>query len=148
MKKIISLSLLAMLALALVAAGCGSSSDSSGGDALTKSAFIKQADAICTKGNKSIDAAGAKLGQNPSKSQIEQFTNATLVPSLQSQLDEIRNLTPPSGDEDTVTAFLDSADEATSKIKADPSLLTGSANPFADANKKATAYGLKVCGRG
>jgi len=148
LKKIGSLSLLAVLALALVAAGCGSSSSDSTSDALTKADFIKQADAICTKGNKDITAAAAKLGNSPSEPQIEEFASSTIVPGIQDELDQIRELTPPAGDESKVNDFLDAADEATNKVKDDPSLINASANPFADANKKAVAYGLKVCGQG
>jgi len=74
----------------------------------------------------------------------------SVIPNIQNQVDAVRALTPPSGDEDQVKSFLDAAQQALDKAEADPSLFfEGSQNdPFAKANKLASDYGLKVCGQG
>ena len=139
------------IASAAIAAGCGSSSSdtSSTTAALSKPEFIKQADAICTKGNKAEAAAQKKAfgsGQ-PSQKEFEQFVSATLIPSVQGQISGVEALTPPAGDEATVKKMLDDSQAALDKLKSDPTLiLQQNSDPFAQANQELKAYGLKVCG--
>ena len=67
------------------------------------------------------------------------------------QIDGIEGLAPPSGDESQVNAITEAAQSALDKARSDPSLLTdqgGAADPFAQANKLADAYGLNKCGSG
>ena len=73
-----------------------------------------------------------------------------MIPSVQKQVDQIKALGAPAGDEDRSTRSSTDAQAATDKIKADPSLVAanGSNDPFAKANQEATAYGLKECGAG
>jgi hypothetical protein len=74
----------------------------------------------------------------------------TVVPEIQGQIDGIRALTPPEGDEDEVAAILDAAREGVDELEQDPSAVgpgTG-AGPFEEANRLAQEYGLKVCGQG
>lgn len=171
MRKVVVAVLAAVVALGLLAAGCGggdettitTSTGASGasgatgaaGQPLTKTSFIAQADAICQRGNKEVNAEGKKIfgnlpkGQKPSQQQQESFANDTLIPNIQNQVDAIRALTPPSGDEDQVKAITDAAQQAIDQAKSDPSSLFQNGNdPFAKADKLATDYGLKVCGEG
>ncbi len=131
--------------LAIVAyAGCGSSDD----DALSKSQFLKQGNAICKKGNKEIDqGANETFTQNkqPTKAQITKFAEDTLIPSVESQLDQLHDLKPPSADEDQVNKILDEADSALAKTKEDPSVFAGNGDPFKKANQLAKDYGLTEC---
>ena len=143
------------IAIAAFAAGCGSSSDSTSSTsttaALTKSEFIKQADAICTKGNKTVDAAQKKAfgSGKPTQKEFEQFVTDTLVPSVQGQISGVEALTPPAGDEATVKKMLDDSQAAVDKLKNDPTLvLQNSSDPFAKSDQELKAYGLKVCGQG
>jgi hypothetical protein len=55
------------------------------------------------------------------------------------QVDKIRELGAPSGDEDEVTKILDTVQADIDKAK--------SASTFADGNAMAKQYGLKVCGQ-
>jgi len=144
----------------LFATGCGGSDNSTTtgangaqGAALSKQQFIAQADGICTQGNQAINAAAQKAfgGGKPSSQQIQQFAQATLVPQTQEDLTAIKALPAPSGDEDQINAIVNAAQEGLDKIKSDPSLLTqgkDAGGAFTQANKLATAYGLKVCGGG
>jgi hypothetical protein len=144
-----------VLASGALAAGCGSSdsstssSSSSTTAALSKAEFIKQADAICTKGNQAINAAQKKAfgPGKPSKSQVEQFVNDALIPSIQTQISGVKALPAPAGDEATVTKMLDDSQAALDKAKQDPSALLSGGGPFAQANQELKAYGLKVCGQ-
>jgi hypothetical protein len=155
------------LAAGSIAAGCGGGDDTttvsgaSGatgaqGAALTKDAFLAKGNAICKNGNQAIDQAGKQFFQSlglskneqPSSDQIQQFATDTVVPKVQAQITAIEALPAPSGDEDQVNQITDSAQQALDKIKADPSLLEGNNDPFADANQLAKQYGLDECAGG
>ncbi len=136
---------LATLAGALLAAGCGSSgSDTSTSAALSKADFVAQANAICSKGNKATDAAGAQLHHGMSGAQIAAVVNKSFVPAVQVEIDGIRALGAPAGDESTVSSMLDLAQADLDEVKADPSLI-GDSNQFADFAKVAHPYGLTSC---
>ena len=135
---------------ALVVAGCGGGGDddSTSTSSLAKPAWIAKADAICQQGNQEIEQAAneqfGKQEQKPTDQQIQQFTTETAVPSVQRQIDQIRDLGAPSGDEDQVNEILDTVQADIDKAK---SATTLPDDPFADGNALATQYGLKVCGQ-
>jgi hypothetical protein len=147
---------------ALVAAGCGGNDDddtsattattgAAGDEPLSKEQFILSADQICARGDQEIEKAAGEVfqqGQQPSREEQEQFITDTVLPNVQQQIDGIRALPAPEGDEDQVTAILDAAQEAIDTGEADPAALTGQGadDPFAEANKLAEDYGLKSCG--
>ena len=135
--------------MALLVAGCGGGGDdSTSTSSLAKPAWIAKADAICQQGNQEIEQAAneqfGKQNQEPTDAQIQQFTNESVVPSVQRQIDEIRDLGAPSGDEDQVNKILDTVQTDIDKTK---SATTLPDDPFADGNALATQYGLKVCGQ-
>ncbi len=144
-------------AIAAIVAGCGSSDDDST-SSLTKAQFIAQADAICKTGNAEIDsefeafAEKNNIDENeePSKAQQAEISETILVPNVKNQAEEIRDLAAPSGDEDEISAMLDSLDEGVEEVEANPQAPFESKqpNPFGPANKIAEEYGLKVCGQG
>jgi hypothetical protein len=67
------------------------------------------------------------------------------VPSIERQIDEIRALGLPEGDEDAVAEFLDTADAALDATRSDPKLLT-EGDAFAEVSKQADAIGIGACG--
>jgi hypothetical protein len=132
------------LALALVGIGCG------GDDAPSKAEYIADADAICKQGEKEIEAAAEETfaqNQQPSDAEVVSFAEKTVVPNIQGQIDDLRDLTPPEGDEDTVNAIYDAAQDGLDQLEEDPVLLTGrGADPFAEVQGFAKDYGLEECG--
>ena len=148
------LAVAAVLSVGLVLTACGSNNNSTSTTAaLTKPQFLKQGNAICKKGNKQINQAGQKQfpkgSGKPTQAQITKFATGTVIPSVQSQIDGIRALGAPSGDEAKVKAIVDSAQADLDKSKKDPTLLTSNkSDPFAKTNKLAKAYGLTVCASG
>lgn len=138
-----------VLLVGALLAGCGGDDGSSStAAALTKSEYVKQGNAICRQGNKEIEAAVRKLfgNQQPTQQQLKQFATETAIPNIESQIEQLRALPAPSGDEETVTAIYDAAQEGVDKFKQDPLLITQD-NPqaFVKANKLARDYGLTVC---
>jgi hypothetical protein len=63
-------------------------------------------------------------------------------------LSQLRALTPPKPDETTIDGLIAALAGAIDTAKADPAKYSknGAADPFDDANARATAYGMKVCG--
>ncbi len=151
------LAVAAILTVGLVLVACGSSNDNSTTTtALTKAEFLKKGNAICKKGNQQINKVANQTFTKkkypngpPPKSVQTKFATDTLVPSIQQQIDGVKALGAPTGDEAKVKAIVDSAQSALDKAKADPTiLLQNSTDPFAKSNKITKAYGLTVCGGG
>jgi hypothetical protein len=153
-----------VLAIAIAAAGCGGGSDSSSttsGDttasvpALTKAELIEQGDAICTKGNKSVETEANEFAKEnnidtkkPTKKQKEEAITEVVVPGLQKQAEEIGELGIPKGDEEKVEAVVSAVEEGADELDSNPDLLSEGKKPLAKAAKLAGAYGFKVCGQG
>ena len=156
-----------VLAMGLVAAGCGDDDDETttaatsettggvvAGAPLSEDEFIAEADAICEAGDAEIDAAAQDFfpeGGSPGIAEETAFASEVLLPSIQEQIDQIRGLTPPEGSEDDVTAFLDTAQETVDELKEDPTPLTGGGSggdPFTETERLATQLGLQVCAQG
>jgi ABC-type lipoprotein release transport system permease subunit len=146
MKVRATLALTAVLALAVIGAGCGSSDDDSGTSSLTKSEWIAKADAICQQGNQEIEqAAQQQFGnQKPTAADVQQFATGTALPNTQTQINKIRALGAPSGDEDQVNKILDTVQADIDKAKSAGDI---EESTFADGNALAKQYGLKVCGQ-
>ena len=154
MSKRLILPLAALIALAAIAAGCGSSSDDST-DAtvtLTKVEFIKQGDAICKKNNEQSEKEAEEFAEEngfdlekPDKGKLEEAISEVLVPSLNQQAEEIGALGAPEGDEEKVEEIVVSLEDAASEIEDDPgSVFAG--GPLKKPAKLAGEYGFKVCG--
>lgn len=155
-----------VLAAVLILVGCGgggsddstSTSSDSSTAALSKAEFIKKADAICTAGGKRTQEEFAaytkekKLTgkQEPTPAQLTEVSDEIQVPALKRQAEEIRALGAPTGEEDQVNKLVDAIDEGIENVEAaDPKeALASLSTLFAEADKLAAAYGLKVCGQG
>jgi hypothetical protein len=147
MKLRATLALTAVLALGVIAAGCGGGDDSdTTTTVLTKPAWIAKADAICQQGNQEIEqAAQQQFGnQRPTAAEVQQFATGTALPNTQSQIDKIRALGAPSGDEDQVNHILDTVQAEIDTAKAAGDIEDST---FAEGNSLAKQYGLKVCGQ-
>ncbi len=144
-----------VLTLAIAVAGCGSSSDSSDttATALTKSELIKQGDAICEKGNKAIEKEAEEFAEEndvntekPTKAQQEEVIVDVVAPGVRAQVEEIGDLTPPSGDEAKIEAMVSAVEEGADELESDPAQLIEGTNPLSKGSKLAVAYGFEECG--
>ena len=153
------LAVAAILIVGLVLVACGSSNDNSTTSttaALSKAAFLKQGNAICKKGNQQINQTANQTFTKkkypngpPPKSVQTKFATDTVIPNIQTQIDGVKALGAPTGDEAKVKAIVVSAQAALDKAKADPTILfKNSTDPFAKSNKLTNAYGLTACGGG
>jgi hypothetical protein len=155
LKRFIAL-LAALVAVALVVAGCGSDNSTTDTTAsLTKAEFVKQGNAICKEGNEKIESEFEKFAKEnnlnqkkpPTEAQIEEAAEQFLIPQIRKQVEGLRALGAPSGEEAKVNALLDDVETALEEVEEDPSLLSGEkSEPFEDVNKEARAVGLTTCG--
>ena len=137
---------MALVSLGLLATGCGSgSSGTSSTTALTKTQFLAQGNAICTGGNKKLEAAEKALGKNATEAQFKAFIAGTFASEVQRQIDAIKALAAPSADQAEVTRMLDLAQTDLNKVKADPNVLASKVSPFHGFSSLAHAYGLSAC---
>ncbi|MDQ2700779.1 MAG: hypothetical protein M3Y23_05560 [Actinomycetota bacterium] len=145
-KRLLTLLAALLSAGALVAAGCGGDDDSSSDEpAPTQAAYIEEADAICAEDQTELQEITADLPNDIEAPESQAAISDEILPLYQDQVGELRDITPPEGDEDTTAAIYDSVEEALAKIEEDPSAL-GDAATFEEANTLATDYGLTVCG--
>jgi hypothetical protein len=91
--------------VALAVPGCGGGGD--GGERLSKSEFIRRADAVCGKYEARLDA----LGQPTNVSELRSFADKAL-PIAKDGREELGKLRPPAELEDTYDAWLAQGDEA------------------------------------
>jgi hypothetical protein len=132
------------LAAAAVLAGCG------GDETQSKAAWVEQADGICATADEDLNQAAEEQfgGTTPNVDDQAQFTSDELVPSLQSQHDEIADLAAPEGAEDEADALLAALQTGIDKLEADPASITkqGADAPLGEANQLADKLGLTDCG--
>jgi hypothetical protein len=141
--------LVGILACGLIAAGCGDDDDDDGGDseAISKEEFLAEGNALCAEGDAALEAAAEETFAQgaPTPQEQEAFVTDSVVPEIQSQIDAIRDLGAPEGDEDEINGILEDAEAALSDVEADPALVTGETDPFADVNQRLADYGLTEC---
>jgi hypothetical protein len=155
-KRLIAL-LAGVMAIAIVAAGCGSSDD--GTDTvvvLTKTEYIKQGDAICAQGSKTLSQEAEDFADEndidtnkPTKEQQEEVIATVVGPALQAQADELSALGAPDGEEDKTSAIIEALESGAEELEDDPAVLLGDDGvaPLDKANELAEEFGFKECGQ-
>jgi hypothetical protein len=146
------------LVLVGLLAGCGGGSDNGESTAaLTKAEFLKQGNAVCREGNEEIQAdfeefakeKGLSEHQEPPKAVLVEGAESFLIPAIDKQIEGLRALGAPKGDEGEVDQLLTAAEKALEEGEADPASLTSEGpGPFAEVNREAAAYGLTACAEG
>jgi hypothetical protein len=148
------LALMAALIVGVCVAGCGSSNSTSTETtaAISKVEFVAKGNAVCVKGEKAqeaeINAYVKKNGlekQKPTKAQNVEIVETILAPNIQSQINGVKALGAPSGEEQQVSSALELSQQTLEKIEANPELAFGKKNTFAAAGKQLHALGLKKC---
>jgi hypothetical protein len=123
---------------------------------LSKAEFVKRANAICEEGKKqSLEKMAAFVKEHkgdsgqPSAELVVKAVQAVFIPQVQTQIDEIRALGSPQGDEATVEAFLDAMEEgATAASEASTSSTASFGQSFKRSAELAHEYGLDGCAYG
>ena len=141
---------LVAIAAAVVAGGCGG-----GGGRLSKEDYAKQADAICSKYNRKIEA----LGTPKSLADIGGFADKALALTRKGN-DELKQLKPPKNEEQTAKQWVAQNDLVANAVadlrdaakKNDRAEIQTALRRGQAANKTATGLardlGLRICARG
>jgi hypothetical protein len=143
-----------VLALALIGAGCGSDDEGEVTAAeISKAEFVKQADAACKRSEKQIQedfAAYVKDHediQKPTEADYAELVDVILSPNVEQEVEDIRALGAPSGDEEEIEGLLAAREESVEVAEEDPeALISNGDRIFAKSSKLAEEYGLEVCG--
>jgi hypothetical protein len=165
MKRKLAAAVLTMLAAGL-AAGCGgddkgaattgagtTTTDAAASAApLTRPEYIAAAEEICRAKDAKLAAASAKLAAAGKKTgtvparQVRDFLLEVSLPAQNELLTKLRALVPPKADEKLIDGYIAALaggiDTVTAAVQAAKYNI---ANPFADANDRAKAYGMKDC---
>lgn len=154
-KQIISGLIVGLVAVFLVT-GCGDSSSATEeppqDKPIAKAAFLKQANRICKA---TIDKVVAgilpvlekeekKPGSDRAAVEVK-LVSTVAVPELRAEVEKIEALGSPPGDEDQVSAILDSIVELIEKAEENPETLVGTNKAFAKPANLAERYGLSTC---
>jgi len=148
-------SILAVVVVGLLAAGCGEEEDQGGfspvvSDPTSKVEFLRQADEICFSTESRIEAAADDLlaGKGePAPEEVEEVAIGIVVPALETEVAAIGALSVPEGDGDQVQAIVEATQAGIDEIEADPqSLLDGPPDSLVEAEQLARRYGSRQCG--
>lgn len=145
----------ALTALALSAAGCGSSETAAEElPHLPKAELIKKGEAICDQGNKVINAKFNRWGAKnfkenkiASRKELGDFTAKVVLPVRKMELRRLRALGIPHPGAQTYRRILASMEEGIEEGERDHSSMVnvGEDYAFAKAFEISFAYGLKSC---
>jgi hypothetical protein len=146
---------LSVLALAAAAfAGCGGRDETSTyppgvARPIAKVRFLAEADRICHSTNARIEAAADGLAirrHEPPPAEVRRVVLRIVVPTLRSEVEAIRSLGAPAGDEAEVQAILAATERGIRQIEADPvGVLDGPPPALREAGRLAQAYGSAEC---
>lgn len=144
----------ALLLAGLLLAGCGSSgSTTTTTAAISKAEFIAKGNAICVAGEKAQEARyeafgkshGLKGNMEPTKAQQAELVESVSAPNIQRQINAVKALGAPSGEEQQVEEALETSQQALEKVEANPGLMFAKQNPFHEAGLQLHAVGLTKC---
>lgn len=135
----------ALVALAMVVAGCGGDSDTA--EALTRAQFTKEANAICKDSDRERATIFQEKSASPSLSDVEQeeLVEEAFIAPYQEMIDSLNELGVPKGDEKEVEAIIQEMEDALAKLEDDPLGGLASTEMFEKANKLSSKYGLNGC---
>jgi len=146
------------IALAIAVSACGGGG---GGDAtvnpLTKAQFLKKGNEVCAAGTAKVNegferysAAHLNEGQHVSDISYARAMARIVLPRVEEQVEGIRKLAPPAGDEKRVKKILAAFEAGVREGKEDPLTLPGTHGSYAfeEAHELAIDYGLEKCALG
>lgn len=144
-----------VLVSAVVAVGCGGGGGSDTAveeGSVTKTHYVKEADAVCKKGEEELQADFAtflKEKENVKKATEADYTELlekVIAPNISAEVEELRELDVPQGDASQVEAMINAREESLSTAESEPkAVVAKSEEVFGHASKLASEYGLEAC---
>jgi len=142
---------LLLVLFALSACGGGGSDSATDPPHISKAALIKKGDAICAETDKLQRVRlNAYLKVHPTAEESEtafaEMLRIAGMPPIASEIEQLRALGVPKGDEAKVNAILTGYEKSLRAAEADPkSIFNVTGGPFAPFEKQAAKYGFKAC---
>lgn len=137
------------------AEGEGAESAPESGDAgpPAKAAFVRRANGICARGRAGREQALARHARRnadePAAERVDESLQGIYVPSLESQIAELRRLTPPSGDGAEVAAIVEAMEGWVALVKSGGRSAKGQIDQaLSRTSMLAHRYGLTECASG
>lgn len=144
--------------------GAGESTESDGGSteaagedttesggSLTKAEYVKQGNEACAqiqeKMGEEFEAFIKKLNLEkvaPTQAESAKIIGKFAIPAMREQVDALRALPAPSGDEKQVELIIARQEESLKKMEKEP-LFRTSGGPYEELNKPVSDYGLTEC---
>lgn len=111
-----------------------------------RTAFVSQANGIC-EGTKRKFEAGAKavVEKTGGKEDTLALVESALVPALEDEVEELRQLEVPQGDEKEVEAIFAAIEKVVAKAKQSPKTIAGEPYPYQEIESLGSRYGLTSC---
>ena len=139
--------------VAMVGCGSGGGSDTAVAESsISKAQYVKQAEAVCQKGNEEVEADFATFYREnedvkkPTESVYVSLVEEVMEPNISAEVEELRELDVPKGDAAQIEAMLSAREESISIAEGEPkAVIDDSEKVFGKASKLADAYGLKDC---
>jgi hypothetical protein len=125
-----------------------SKGESSGGEAALDAAFVKQANAVCTRVTEGIGEdveayeREHKGDGSPAEVQAQAF-NATVLPRMQEDVEQLGALASESGHEEQLAPLLEALESALGE--GEPESTSGLIKQFAESDALAAKLGLSSC---
>lgn len=129
-----------MLAFAAGVSGCGGSDEP---DALKKSDFIAQANAICIDAQDERKQGTEDLADDDGVDEASLVTEALIAPVAE-MTEDLSELGPPKGEAQQVGEMIGAFEAGVTELEAEP-VSAKSASAFTRASKLAAEYGLTEC---
>jgi hypothetical protein len=151
-----AVAVLATIAL-LLAAGCGGSGgdDQSSQPQLTKSQFVRRANAYCTRGYKAQAKAMEKYARSngisvsPTQAEREEMNTAVVLGFVRDKIEFFKTTPAPEGDEDEIRRIVESMEAGLERSEKTPAALAKpiEPEPFTQTRHLTAEYGPYVCGQ-
>jgi hypothetical protein len=144
----------ALMALALVASGCGGSEPAAEqAPRWTKAQFLKRGNAICAQIVRKMNEVSARYyaGKPRSDAFRDMVAEKAIIPGKQEEIRRLRALGPPVGGEWRLERIIAAIEKGIEIGEKNPRALWGGASieyPFEKALYLEMGYGLVKCGQG
>jgi hypothetical protein len=148
------------MAMLLLGAGCGSSSDSEPTEvtvqtgSLSKAEFISRADAICEASRSEFEkkiasffkAHESTIGQKDKEEALyDDIVETVIGPNFEGEIEQISKIGAPKHYAPEVSSFLNTLQRRLDEVRDNPAEITASSQPFQVAVKAASKAELDGC---
>jgi len=138
----------ACIGLAMAAVFVLSACGGGGSESLSKADYVRKGNAVCGKWQQARGERFSQVSAEVKPPITEAKREKAILKVLEPYEDAIaglKELSPPSGEEQQVEAMIEAMEEAMARTQSDPRSAITSGLAFRKSNKMLETYGLKEC---